>query len=103
MSETNESPNSEPVGTEAALADLAKAVRDGMTELKRASDLLAGRAKEAKDWKVAFRNGLMFGLGSALGASVLVGAILAFLKPLERIETLKAPLEQLTQELQRRR
>jgi hypothetical protein len=74
-----------------------------LTELRKTNVLLAQRHESASDWKIALRNGLMFGVGSAIGASVLVAILLSILKPLERIEAIKDPIERLATELQHRK
>ena len=74
-----------------------------LTEALRANnEVLERQLKFGNNWRVQVRNGLIQGFSFAVGASILVSTLLWILKPLKSIEGLKAPIEQLSQDLQRR-
>jgi len=70
--------------------------------LRTNNELLERQFKLGVNWKIHVRNGLIQGFSFAVGASILVSGLVWALKPLQGIEGLKAPIEQLSQELQRR-
>lgn len=70
-------------------------------ELRRNSDLTAELIRVHKDWRISLRNGLAAGLGTAIGATVLVSLLVWMLQPFQRLDVLKPSLDRLTQELQR--
>ncbi|MFM9873470.1 MAG: hypothetical protein ACKVQS_08405 [Fimbriimonadaceae bacterium] len=74
-----------------------------LTEALRANnDLLERQLKLGVNWRIHIRNGLIQGFSFAVGASILVSGLIWALKPLRGIEGLREPIEQLSQELQRR-
>ncbi len=73
-----------------------------MDELHRGNELMAELVRNQKDWRIAFRNGLLAGLGGVIGATVLVSTLVWIMKPLQRLEVFKPTLERIAQELERR-
>jgi hypothetical protein len=53
------------------------------------------------DWRLALRMGLISGLGTVLGATVLVSLVVWALQPLKRLEFLKPSLDRIAQQLER--
>ncbi len=74
-----------------------------MTEaMRQNNELLERQIRLLNNWRVQVRNGLIQGFSFAVGASILGSALVWALKPLRGIEGLREPIEQLSQELQRR-
>jgi hypothetical protein len=55
-----------------------------------------------KDWRLPLRNGVLQGLGAAVGATLVISLVLWALKPLERIDALKPVLERISQALEKK-
>lgn len=72
-----------------------------LDELRRANKLTSELITVHRDWKLALRQGLLAGLGGAIGATVLVSMIVWLLKPLERLDFLKEPLDRIARSLER--
>ncbi len=70
-------------------------------ELARANELLAKHIALQRDWKLAVRNGLLAGLASVIGATLLVSILLTVLRPLQRLERLGSVFERIEQELEK--
>lgn len=73
-----------------------------LAELKQANLLLAKYVYNQRSWKLAFRQGLLTGLGATVGATLLVSLLLWILQPLKHLEFLKQPLDKISQELEKR-
>ncbi|MEQ1934576.1 MAG: hypothetical protein ABL962_11990 [Fimbriimonadaceae bacterium] len=73
-----------------------------LKELKRGNDLTAELLRVQKDWKHALRQGMIAGLGGAIGATLLVSFMLSLLKPFQRLEVFKPSLERIAEQLERR-
>ena len=72
-----------------------------LEELRRVNDLTAELIRVRKDWKIAFRQGLLAGLGGVIGATVLVSVLIWMLQPLKKLEILKPTLDRIAQQLER--
>jgi len=57
---------------------------------------------QQRDWRIPMRNGMLQGIGAALGATVVVSLALWVMKPLERIDAFRPVLEKLSEELSKR-
>jgi tetrahydromethanopterin S-methyltransferase subunit F len=68
-------------------------------ELRKSNDLLREQIRISRDWRIPLRNGLASGLGTVIGATLLVSILLGVLKPFEKIETLGPGLERLAEEI----
>lgn len=53
------------------------------------------------DWRMALRQGLMTGLGSVIGATLLVSVLIWVIQPLKRLDALKPTLEEISRQLGR--
>jgi hypothetical protein len=56
---------------------------------------------QAANWKLAFRNGLLAGLGGVLGATLIVTLLIWVVQPFKEIGPLKPTLDRLTEALER--
>lgn len=72
-----------------------------VTEIRRSNELTAEHLRVHRDWKLALRQGLLTGLGAAIGATVLLSVLLWMLQPLKRLEVLKPTLDRIAQQLER--
>ncbi len=70
-------------------------------ELEKSNALLEASIKQRSDWKLAMRQGLVTGLGSVLGATLLVSILIWILKPLQQLDVLKPSLERIANQLER--
>lgn len=71
-------------------------------QIRQQNVLMEKQLRFARNWRVQMRNGLIQGISFAVGASILVSAIIWLIKPLRGIEALRPAIEQLSDELQRR-
>jgi hypothetical protein len=71
-------------------------------EIHRANELTAQLIRNQTDWKLAFRNGLVTGFGTVVGATVLVSLLIWLLQPLRQLQFLKQPLDRIATELEQR-
>lgn len=53
--------------------------------LTRNADLLETLIKQRQDWRIALRNGIVAGLGTVIGATIVVGLLVQVLRPFEQI------------------
>lgn len=67
--------------------------------LTRNADLLEELIRQRQDWKLIIRNGLLMGLASVIGATVVVALLVQVLKPFEQISELKPYLEKISRQL----
>ena len=74
---------------------------DLMAELAKTNQLLQITLDQRRDWKLAMRQGLLTGLGSVLGATLLVSALLWAMQPLKRLEMFKPTLDRIADQLER--
>lgn len=70
--------------------------------LNRNNELLLKRIQVMEDWKLPLRNGILAGIGSAIGATLIISILVWLMKPFQAIEPLKPALERLTDVLERR-
>jgi transposase len=73
-----------------------------LVELRRCNDLMERQIANHRNWRLAFRNGLVAGLGTILGMTVLVSILVSALKPFKKLETLGPMIDRLDQTLQER-
>jgi hypothetical protein len=78
------------------LADL----KDLVAELRRLNDLTAQLIRGQRSWGLSLRQGLLMGLGGAVGATVLVSVLIWMLQPLKRLEVFKPTLDRIARELE---
>lgn len=71
-------------------------------ELKRGNDLTAELVRLQKDWKLALRQGMLTGLGSAVGATILFSILLWIFQPLKKLEVIRPTLDRIAHELESR-
>ena len=50
---------------------------------------------QQRDWKLAFRNGLLAGLGGVIGATVVVSLVVAILQPFRSLQAVGPMIERL--------
>jgi hypothetical protein len=74
---------------------------DLVAALNRNNELLQKRNEIMLSWRLPLRNGILAGVGSALGASLIVTILVWTLKPFESIEPLKPTLERISESLGR--
>lgn len=86
---------------EEALIDNQKSVEDLVRQLEATNRALDRLISVQTDWRLALRMGLMSGLGTVLGATVLVSVVVWALQPLKRLEFLKPSLDRIAQQLER--
>ncbi len=72
-----------------------------LEELRRANDLMERLVKNHQDWKIIIRNGLLAGLGTAIGATLLVSLLVWIIQPLGRLESFRPVLEEISNKLER--
>lgn len=75
---------------------------DLLRELKRSNELITRLVANQLNWKLAFRQGIVAGLGGVIGATVVVSILVAILQPFKRVEILKPTLDRIAAELERR-
>lgn len=73
-----------------------------LTEIRRQNQLLEAQLTNQRDWKLALRNGVLAGLGSVLGATVVVSLLLWALRPFHRLEAIGPFLERLNESVEKR-
>ena len=72
-----------------------------MAEVTKTNALLQTLLDQRRDWRLAMRQGLMTGLGSVLGATILVSILLWAMQPLKRLDMLKPTLDRIADQLER--
>lgn len=71
-------------------------LRDEQLRLLKEHNLLIRRQiKDNNNWTLIFLRGMVMGLGTAIGATVILSLALYALKPLQTIEPLKPAIERL--------
>jgi hypothetical protein len=73
-----------------------------LQEIRKSNELTAELIRQRRDWRLALRQGMIAGFGGALGATVLVSAVIWTLRPLERLGAIGPAIERLTTALERR-
>lgn len=69
-------------------------------ELKRLNNQTAELIRIQKSWALSLRQGLLMGLGGAVGATVLVSLLIWMLQPLKKLEVFKPTLDRIARELE---
>ena len=72
-----------------------------LAKLETLNAHMATRVKQTESPWLAVRNGMLAGLGGVLGATVVVGLLIAFLRPFERLNYVGPTLERLTRQLEK--
>lgn len=75
-------------------------------DLKRLNELLErqNRLEERRlDWKTSLRHGLLVGLGSVIGATILVSLFVWLLRPFQRVDFIRPAVERVLDDLDRER
>jgi hypothetical protein len=57
-------------------------------EIRRANNLFEKFVHDRSDWKIPLRNGLLAGLGGAIGATILFSLLVWLIKPFDRWDIL---------------
>jgi hypothetical protein len=65
--------------------------------LQETNELLLRQNRNLESWRLPLRNAVLAGLGGVIGATLLIGLLLAILKPFEK---LSPALDQIARELQ---
>ena len=81
---------------------LESSISQLVLELQRNNELMVRLIESRRNWKLLLRQGLLTGLGTVIGATVLVSALVWILQPLKKLEVLKPTLDRIAQELERR-
>jgi len=74
-------------------AKLAEAMRQSTAAIER-------QVRALKSWWLPLRNGVLFGLGGVIGATLVVSIIVAVVKPLERIAPIAPLLARIANDLE---
>ncbi len=69
-------------------------------QIKTQNELLRSQIRYLSSWRIRIAHGLLFGLGSFLGATILVSMAAYVLKPLLSIELFRPAIEQVIQDLE---
>lgn len=69
-------------------------------QIKTQNELLRSQIRYLSSWRIRIAHGLLFGLGSFLGATILVSMAAYILKPLLSIELFRPAIEQVIQDLE---
>lgn len=69
--------------------------------IERNNVLLERQLRQQTDWKVPFRNGVLAGVGSVLGATLVISTLVWTLQPFKGIGPLKPTLDRLTDALEK--
>ena len=72
-----------------------------IAEMRRANELLDKISTAHLDWKISLRNGLLAGLGTAIGATLLVSVLVWVLQPFKQLDGLKPTLDNISRQLER--
>lgn len=71
-------------------------------EIHRSNELMVQMVKNQTDWTLSLRNGLLTGLGTVIGATVLVSLLVWLLQPFRQLQFLKDPLDRIATQLEER-
>ena len=63
--------------------------------LRHFSELIEKQLAQQRDWRLAFRNGLLAGLGGVIGATVVVSIIIAITQPFRRLDAVGPLIDRL--------
>lgn len=89
--ETEETPSPEPTDQQQELMDL----------LKEQNQLLRDHIRWQTRWSMRILQGIMFGFGSFLGATLVVSLAVYMLKPLTNVDFISDVVERVLQDLDR--
>jgi hypothetical protein len=74
--------------------------KDLAEEVRRLNVLIAELIRSQRSWGLSLRQGLLMGLGGAIGATVLVSLLIWLLQPLKKLEVFKPTLDRIARELE---
>ena len=67
--------------------------------INRFTAVIEKQAAQARDWRLALRNGLLAGLGGVIGATVVVSILIWVIQPFRRLEAIGPMIDHLDSSL----